>query len=178
MLRPDEVKEMAAKREDQNWDFRAFLKGHADEDELDAQFLALHNELFASYDCCECNNCCKSYEVLLNGADIQRISAHLNMTADAFGNAYLEACENDDDGNEQYVLKADSCVFLQEDGRCRIHSCKPDSCKGYPFTDRPERLFSLISVVEFAKTCPVVFEILERLKAQYRFRSPSPSARR
>jgi Fe-S-cluster containining protein len=103
---------------------------------------------------------------------------HLKMTADAFGNAYLEACENDDDGNEQYMLRTDPCVFLQEDGRCQIHSCKPDSCKGYPYTDRPERLFRLISVIEFARTCPVVFEILERLKAQYRFRSPSPSARR
>jgi uncharacterized protein len=40
----------------------------------------------------------------------------------------------------------------------------------YPFTNKPERLFSLLSIVDFASVCPVVFEMLERLKQIYGFK--------
>ena len=39
----------AKKKEDENFKFRSFLKGHTDEEELDEQFLRLHKELFADY---------------------------------------------------------------------------------------------------------------------------------
>lgn len=35
MLQPDEVRAEARKRENENFKFRTYLKGHADEDELD-----------------------------------------------------------------------------------------------------------------------------------------------
>lgn len=47
MIQPDKVKEEAKKRENENFKFRTYLKCHADEDELDRQFLHLHKELFA-----------------------------------------------------------------------------------------------------------------------------------
>jgi Fe-S-cluster containining protein len=153
-----------------NWEFRTFLKGCADDDELDAQFLALHNELFAHYDCCRCANCCRAYKILLNDTDIARISAHLGMYETEFHNKYLESYENDDEGHTQYVLKEKPCCFLAEDGRCRIQAVKPAVCAGYPFTNKPNRLCSMMGVIEFAETCPIVFEILERLKATYQFR--------
>lgn len=43
MMHPDKVKEEAKKRENENFKFCTFLKCHADEDELDSQFLRLHN---------------------------------------------------------------------------------------------------------------------------------------
>ena len=61
------------------------------------------------------------------------------------------------------------CRFLDMDGRCRIQECKPEECKGFPYTDRPDRLASLYSVLSAAEVCPVVFEILERLKELYHF---------
>lgn len=60
MINPDEVKSEAKKKENENFKFRTFLKCHADEDKLDRQFLRLHKELFADYDCSKCRNCtCK-----------------------------------------------------------------------------------------------------------------------
>ncbi len=56
MIQPDKVKAEAKKKEDENFKFRSYLKGHADEDELDRQFLNLHKELFADYDCSKCRN--------------------------------------------------------------------------------------------------------------------------
>lgn len=45
MLQPDKVQAEARKKENENFKFRTFLKCHADEDELDRQFLRLHKEL-------------------------------------------------------------------------------------------------------------------------------------
>jgi hypothetical protein len=81
-----------------------------------------------------------------------------------FMNKYIE----EDFG--EYQLKQTPCCFLKEDGRCEIETCKPESCKSYPFTDRPERLFSLFSIIESASVCPVVFEMIERLKNEYGFK--------
>lgn len=62
MVHPDKVGIEAKKKEDENFKFRSFLKGHADEEELDEQFLRLHKELLADYDCSKCGNCCKMYK--------------------------------------------------------------------------------------------------------------------
>ena len=59
MIEPSKIKETAKRYEDENLQFRSFLKNRADYDELDKQFLDLHNELFAGYDCCKCANCCR-----------------------------------------------------------------------------------------------------------------------
>ena len=61
MIVPRKVKFEAKKRENENIEFRTFLKCNADEKELDEQFKKLHEELFANYDCSRCRNCCKMY---------------------------------------------------------------------------------------------------------------------
>lgn len=39
MIHPDKIGTEAKKKEDENFEFRSYLKGHADEKELDEQFL-------------------------------------------------------------------------------------------------------------------------------------------
>lgn len=56
MTAPRKVKFEAKKKENENLEFRAFLKCHADEKELDEQFKNLHDELFSNYDCSRCRN--------------------------------------------------------------------------------------------------------------------------
>ena len=56
MVSPDKVQIEAERKEDENYKFRAYLKSHADEDELDRQFLVLHKELFDNYDCSKCRS--------------------------------------------------------------------------------------------------------------------------
>ena len=79
---------------------------------------------------------------------------------------YLEKEEYD----MNYQTKHKPCDFLQEDGNCKLGDCKPDSCKKYPYTDQPERLSSLLSVLDTIEICLVAFEIFERLKEEYRFK--------
>jgi len=169
MLTPTEVKDKARKLEEQNYKFRIFLKNRADDDELDAQFAALHRELFAAYDCCQCANCCKAYRILLDDDEAKRIASFLEMAESDFAAEYLRAADADDE--KPYMLKEKPCPFLCEDGRCRIQDCKPGFCAGFPFTDQPERLSCMYSILEHAEICPVVSEILERLKKMYGFRN-------
>ena len=62
------------------------------------------------------------------------------------------------------------CDFLDESsGECILAECKPESCVKYPYTDQPDRWGSLFNIIESAAACPVVYEILERLKAEYHF---------
>jgi|GEM_PF-5114055 len=65
MLDPENITRVYAEIESDLYRFRSFLRSHADIDKLDAQFLALHNELFAEYDCSQCKNCCKKIRPLL-----------------------------------------------------------------------------------------------------------------
>ena len=167
MIHPNKVREEAKKRLNENYRFRSYLKAHADEEKLDRQFLRLHKELFADYDCSKCRNCCKMYKGSIPDGDIQRDAAYLGITPDQFVDFFLEKEEY----GTGYQTKHRPCDFLQEDGACKLGDCKPDSCKKYPYTDQPERLSSLLSVLDTVEVCPVAFEIYERLKKEYKFKS-------
>lgn len=166
MLHPDKVQEAAQRKEDENFRFRSYLKGHANEEELDRQFLQLHEELFADYDCSKCRNCCKLYKGSIPAEDVERDAEYLGITTQQFIDFFLEK----DRSGIGYQTKHKPCDFLQSDGNCKLGECKPDSCKNYPYTNQPERLCSLLSVLDVVKICPVAFEIFERLKREYGFK--------
>lgn len=84
MISPENVSAAAEKRENENLRFRTFLKNRADPDELDRQFLTLHKELFAGYDCCRCGNCCRTYSTTLIEEEIVNISTYLGLTRQIF----------------------------------------------------------------------------------------------
>jgi Fe-S-cluster containining protein len=163
MIEPSKIKDAAQRLEDENMRFRSFLKNRADEDELDAHFLELHNELFTSYDCRKCGNCCREYSTTVQEQEIDSIAAHVGLAKQDFINQHLS---RSDEGLE---IKA-PCCFLKENGECAVYECRPEVCRDFPHTDKPGRLWSLLSVMGATEICPVVFEIVQRLKVIYRFR--------
>ena len=161
MIEPSKIKKIYQKVSAQNDKFRIFLKNNADSDELDAYFLRIHNELFSAYDCCKCNNCCRLYDIRVEKNEIAVISEYLGLTENDFIENYLTA----NDG--EYMMKEKPCRFLEADGKCRIQAIKPGVCRDFPHTDKPYRLYNMFGVFTFAEECPVVFEIIERLKLIY-----------
>ena len=144
MIAPRKVKFEAKKKENENIEFRTFLKCNADEKELDEQFKKLHEELFANYDCSRCRNCCKMYCGSIPEEDFEKDAEYLGITKEEFIKSYLMKKESEN----IYVTKHHPCDFLEQ----------------------PERLHSLYSVVETVEVCPIAFEIYERLKKEYGFR--------
>ncbi len=167
MLAPRKVKYAAAKKWEENIEFRTYLKCNADEKELDEQFLRLHNELFKNYDCSRCRNCCKMFHGSIPEEDIQKDADYLGITREAFIETYLSPKK--EEWEDKYNTKHMPCDFLCEDGECKLGECRPDSCKKYPYTNQPERLSSLYSVLDAVEVCPVAFEIYEQLKEEYDF---------
>ena len=116
MLAPRKVKFEAQKKERENLEFRTFLKCSADEKELDEQFVKLHDELFAQYDCNRCRNCCKMYHGSIPEEDVEKDARYLGIAATDFAEQYLLG--KDSEGN--YKTKHKPCDFLMEDGSCKL----------------------------------------------------------
>ena len=165
MLAPRKVKFRATKKWRENIEFRTYLKCNADEKELDEQFLRLHNELFENYDCSRCRNCCKLFHGSIPESDIQKDADYLGISRGEFIEAYL--APKKEEWVDRYNTKHMPCDFLCENGECKLGECRPDSCKTYPYTNQPERLQSLYSVLDAVEVCPVAYEIYERLKEEY-----------
>ncbi len=159
---PQTVHAAALRLRAENARFRVFLKTHAKANELDRQFSRLHEELFSQFDCCQCGNCCREYRTLLTEQEIDGIAKRLNLSEEAFVEDYLV------ETSDGLALDA-PCPFLGADGKCAIQDCKPEECRGFPHTDAPGRLERMYSILSFAEACPVLFEILERLKDEYHF---------
>lgn len=166
MISPDEVKARAKLKENENYKFRTYLKMNADPIKLDEQFYKLHEELFSIYDCSQCRNCCKMYCGMLLQEDIDKAAGQLSISAEDLTSQYLEY----DQAEMSYKTRHCPCDFLKENGDCALGECKPANCNKYPYTDQPDRIGSLLSIIESASVCPVVYEMLERLKEEYRFK--------
>ncbi len=164
MIDPEKVAEWAQWKEEENAAFRVFLKGHADPKELDRQFLALHRELFSRYDCNACRNCCKQYRGCLSGEETEKCAEKLGLSPDEFKAKYLY---RNPEGT--YETNHMPCDFLQADGSCLLGECKPVDCADYPFTARPDRISCLLGILDAVFVCPVVYEMMERLKKTYGF---------
>lgn len=109
MILPDKVRAEAKKKENENFKFRTFLKCHAGEKELDRQFLHLHKELFADYDCSKCRNCCKMYKGSIPTEDIDRDAQFLEITPEQFIDTYLEK----EECGINYQTKHKPCDFCR-----------------------------------------------------------------
>jgi Fe-S-cluster containining protein len=158
-LPPDELKRAFPAIEEENMIFRTFLKG-LEPDELDGLVHEMHRELFDKTDCRACSNCCKVIVPALDSDDVERISRLLSISEQDFRKKYLVY---NDDG---WVFNSKPCPFLTERG-CSIYDYRPEICREYPFTDKDELICRLFNLMVNCEVCPVVFEIVERLKAHY-----------
>jgi lysine-N-methylase len=94
-----------------------------------------HLPVIQQWDCHGCTNCCRDHRVFLDEAESQRIAAmEWTGAADLAGPTVIH-----ERGRAHLQQRADGCcVFLSDQGRCRIHekygsAAKPFACRLYPF---------------------------------------------
>lgn len=151
--------ENAKDHDDQNYHFLRSLKMRSPK-KVDRIALELHQEAFSIVDCTKCANCCKTLHPVVTNEDITRIAGHLGMTEEEFVAAYLER----DEEESGYRIKSTPCPFLGDDNRCTIYDVRPEKCRGYPFTDKPDFVFMTITHANNAVVCPAVFYLVEQMK--------------
>ena len=141
-----------------------------------------------SFQCKNDGNCCKKYWVPLTHLDIFRL--HIYGKINDLIN-YIELHEYNEENsrwksiianNTSYYLslKYDGkCIFLTNDGKCKVHLFKPFACRFYPFEYEVCGNKILIDVNEQAKKeCPGLIldnseidkEVQEKLKKLARIR--------
>ena len=87
-----------------------------------------------TFKCHECGACCRIPNgiVRVSDAEISRISRFLGMTEQEFIANETDVAPD----RRGLILKSrpdNSCAWLTEDNRCRIHSVKPDKCRSFPY---------------------------------------------
>jgi len=158
----DSLREKAKKAEKETRQFFKCIKKKQMR-ELDDTIHALHQEVTDEIDCLQCANCCRSLGPRITDRDIERIASSLRIKPQEVVEKYLRIDEDQD-----YVFKEMPCPFLCSDNYCSIYEDRPKACREYPHTDR-KKFYQIHSLtIRNAETCPAVFEILERLKKEFR----------
>ncbi len=130
-----------------------------DRRKLDTVFHTAHDEVFTSFDCLSCANCCKSIPPILRDADIRRIASYLRIKPSEFSERFVRRDEDDD-----MVMNASPCPFLEADNTCRIYPQRPLACAEYPHTDRT-RMYQILKLTQNnATVCPAVRMILNKIE--------------
>lgn len=154
--------------ENEDYSFRAFLKGNIrlSVKELDAAVRDTTQEVWAQIDCLSCGNCCRSLQIVVDDADIRRLATRLGMTAREFSRKYVAVGE----GRTKYFRDSPPCPFLGEGNACTVYEDRPQACRDYPYLHESNIATRSLMMIESCSTCPIVFNVWQRLKDRTGFR--------
>ena len=156
------IKQLSEEKEDENWQFRAFLKGSdMPLQKIDRMVHRFHEQVSSQMDCTNCANCCKEIGVALDQEDIERLSKGLGVSMVQFKEQYLVQAEESD----EFVFKERPCPLLK-DNRCSYYEYRPKECRSYPHLHKNDFVFRLTGVIQNSSICPIVFNVYEYLKAE------------
>ncbi|MFW5793761.1 MAG: YkgJ family cysteine cluster protein [Bacteroidota bacterium] len=156
---------LAKQNEDENINFRSFLKGK-DSDVIDKIVQRLNKEITSQIDCQECGNCCNILKPCVTESEIKKLSQIKGITQAEFISKYVEMDSFD---NVKY-LKDAPCIFLNEKS-CSIYNDRPKDCKSYPHTQKSNFNSRTISMIHNYEVCPIVFNLFEKLKIELNYKS-------
>ena len=159
---PQRVARLAAEREDENWQFRAFLKwSDLESAQIDAVVHRHYAAVAAQIDCCRCGNCCTQVLPVLEADDVQRLAAGLALSRAELARRFLVG--GGSPGSVTFRQKP--CPLLQ-DGRCSAYQARPEDCRSFPHLDKEGFVFRLIQAIENCAVCPIVYHVMEAAKAE------------
>ncbi|MFN2111080.1 MAG: YkgJ family cysteine cluster protein [Anaerolineae bacterium] len=156
----DRIKQLAEIREDENWEFRSYLKASSlSSKRLDAIVHELYAQVAAAIDCRTCANCCRAITPTPTAEEIETLAAVLQMTAEQFRTQYLY--QNNDKAGR--LLRP--CPLLKGN-ECSVYPHRPRECAAYPYLQRNDFRTRLFGVLDNYAICPIVFNVYEQLKEQ------------
>jgi Fe-S-cluster containining protein len=123
---------------------------------------SLHKEVIAQVDCLLCGNCCSCLSPEVNDNDLKTLAGREDMLPEEYLSVY---CKEE----SGIFFKSIPCRYL-EGKCCSIYVNRPEQCKKFPYTAEKGFIFRLWGMIENYGMCPVVFNIMERLKDKLGFR--------
>ena len=155
----------ARQNENEDWRFRAYMKGELDlsNEELDAVVKTTTDEIWKQIDCTTCAHCCKSLKIVVDNKDIARLAQHFNTSAREFSKQYVAVAED-----KTKYFSSLPCPFLGQDNRCTVYEIRPEACRDYPYLYEQHFRSRSMSMIENTATCPIVFNVWDSLKQQFK----------
>ncbi len=160
----DEISRIAKIKENENTRFRIFLKG-LNSKRVDNIVHRINDEVVEQIKCTECGNCCTCLRPTVTNKEVVRLSEITNLSKVSFTEKYLEK----DDFENTRFLKDKPCIFL-ENKKCTIYKDRPADCKSFPHIDKNGFIGRTMSMLNNYEICPIVFNVMERLKRELKFR--------
>ncbi len=95
--------------------------------------------------------------------DLKRISAHFEMSPDAFRKKWLRK-----DRNKDLVNKTEPCQFLNlADNKCSIYEIRPADCAGFPHLSKTKWTEYAHVHLQNIDFCPATYKMVEKLMLHY-----------
>jgi Fe-S-cluster containining protein len=166
---PIKLPVLAQAKEDEDLRFRVYLKSQdrMKEEQVDELVFELTKQVWAGIDCTQCANCCKTVRPTLSDEDVDRLVRRLGTAREEFIRHYLEPTEPGDDNPWQ--TNSTPCPFLK-DNLCSVYEDRPTECRKYPYLYEPDFTSRTIGMVNRTFQCPIVYEVMKKLKRAMGFR--------
>jgi Fe-S-cluster containining protein len=160
------IKRNSEIREEENFEFRSFLKGQ-DSGKIDEIVHQLYEEVLEHIDCTKCANCCIELETCFTKEEINSLTKNLNIDKNEF---IRQSTKPDQFGDkDKYYLNSKPCQFLT-DKKCTVYELRPEECNSYPYLHKNNFNSRLIGVIENYEICPIVYNVYELLKQEMNFK--------
>jgi uncharacterized protein len=157
------IKQAASARKEENNRFKDFLK-QIPTLQVDGLVVELNEEVSSKIDCTICGNCCKILEPPINQQEIDRLADIKSLNTQEFESRYV----GKEPSTSIKFLKCQPCIFLQK-SCCSIYEMRPASCADYPHLTQPNFKYRWKSVMANYSLCPIVFNVVEKLKEEVKF---------
>ncbi|MDL1971031.1 MAG: YkgJ family cysteine cluster protein [Candidatus Desulfofervidaceae bacterium] len=87
-----------------------------------------------AFSCKACGECCKGRGgIWVTLEEIKAMAQYLSMDEASFIESYCEKKNGHYYIREKEVRGETMCIFLQENGGCAVHPCKPLPCRLWPY---------------------------------------------
>lgn len=163
MIDIEEIERLSAEYEEENVEFRSYLKGFDIElDEFDNIVHSFNDDISAKIDCTKCANCCKNMTVVLDEEDLKSIAKGLDISPGEVKASYTKSGEESD----EYIMDKKPCPFLKNN-KCSIYPDRPKVCRSFPHLHKEGIMFKLWNVIENTSVCPIAFNVFEQMKMRF-----------
>lgn len=164
ILHLETIRQLAAEKENENENFRFFLK-EQDGELIDKKVQRLNEWVTEKTDCTSCGNCCKSLLINVTTIEAESLAAHLQTSLETVKEKYLDVSPGG-----KMVISSIPCHFLQGT-KCSIYENRFEGCREFPHLDRANFTQRLFGTMMYYGTCPIIFNVIELLKEELEFKN-------
>ncbi len=154
-------------KENENQQFISFIKNQ-DSKEIDRLVFELNKSISVEIDCTQCANCCKSLMINVTDEEANHLSNQIKQSRKIFDEKYLEK-----GNNGTMIMNTIPCHFLN-DNKCLVYEHRFEGCKEFPGLHLPDFKKRLFTIFMHYQRCPIIFNVVEKLKLVTNFKKKNP----